>query len=97
MEIDDLSVVGCAHAYVMNRADQFHFGRDLDQGLAHRRNTFGWRFAAWLIEWLQRLDMGFDLDTRAQLLADGLLESGRDLVRRADGKGAVYFQIKRNR
>ncbi len=97
MEIDDLSVVGCTHAYVMDLADEFDLGRDLDQRVAHRRDALGWRVATGLIEWLQRLDMRFDLDTWAQLLADGLFESSRDVVRLADGDGAVDLEIERNR
>src|SRR5262249_39676283 len=93
----DLSVVGCAHAHVMDRADEFDLGRDLDQRLAHRRDACGWGFAAGLVEWLQRLDMGFDLDAWAQLLADGLFESGCHIMGPAGGKGAVQLEIERNR
>src|SRR5262249_22203742 len=80
MKIDDLSVVCCAHAHVMDRADEFDLGRDLAQRLAHRRDACGWGVAAGLVEWLQRLDMGFDLDAWAQLLANGLFESGGDIM-----------------
>src|SRR5262245_15111366 len=96
MEIDDLSVVGCAHAHVMDRADEFDLGRDLDQRLAHRRDACGWSFAAGLVEWLQRLNMGFDLNPWAQLIANGLLEPSRDIMGGADGKSAVHLRIERN-
>jgi hypothetical protein len=89
MKIDDLAVAGRAHAHVVDRADEINLCRDLGQRLAHRCDTLSGGVATWLVERLQRLDVGLDLDLRSELVADRFFEPGCDIVRRADRESAV--------
>ena len=84
MEIDDLAIVGFAHPHVVDRADEVDFRRDLDQRIAYRRDAPGRGVAAGLMTRLQRLDMGFDLDSGSQLLADRLFQPAGNFVGRAE-------------
>jgi hypothetical protein len=97
MEIDDLAVIGLAHAHVVHLSEQVDFRRDGDEGIVHFPHSLGRRIAAALVAGLQRLDVGFDLDFGPQLVAHRLLEAVGDLVRAAERQAPVHFEVERDR
>ncbi len=94
VEIDNLADIGLPDTDVVHLADQIDFCRDLIERVAHSRDAGGRRFAARLIMRLQGLDVGLDLNSRSQFLAHRLFESARNVVRRAEGEGAIDLEIE---
>ena len=97
MEIHDLAVGGLAHAHVVHLAEAGQDGGQRRERLAALGDARGGGVAAGQERCRQRLDMGFDLDVRSQLLADRLFEPARGLVRGGQRQRAVHLQIRRYR
>src|SRR2546430_12883934 len=67
VKVDDLSLGSLAYAHVVDLSDESDIRRDGAELLAYRRDPFIRRVAAGEPARLQRLDVGFDLDFRAEL------------------------------
>ena len=97
VKIDDLAVAGLAHAHVVDFADRGDFGGERRERLAHFGDARGRGVAAGQNVGGQRLDMGFDFDVGAELLAHRFFEPARHFVRGIERHGAFDFEIHRYR
>ena len=97
VKIDDLAVGGLAHAHVVDLAEVGDFRGERQERVAHFADARRRGVAAGQHVGRQRLDMGFDLDVRAELVAHRLFEPGRGVVRGGERLRAVDFKIGRHR
>src|SRR6266702_8881210 len=94
VEIHDLARGRLTHADFMDVADWPDLARDIGERGAHRGHALARSIAAALSVGLQRLDVGVDLDLRAELLGNRRFERAGDVVGGAERKLAIDFEIE---
>src|SRR3569832_222505 len=93
VEVDDLAVLGLAHAHVMHVANDAASGRLLAPRDRHGSDALRRSLAAGHVLRLQRLDMGLDLDAVSEFGFDRVLERVGGFMRRAESMPAIDSEI----
>src|SRR5262249_23941531 len=97
VKIHDLAVLGLAHTHVVHFADKAELPRKCRQAGLYRSNALRRGLATGKAEQLQRLQMRFHFDIRAELVADRGLKPRGDVMGGAKGKIAINLEIERDR